>query len=161
MTTVMARGRAAPHFLAQTRRSGTTKEAITSMRLTVLASLFALWMGGGCKPSTPPMEPVHDLPPEATGGPDAEARQIFAGRCAACHGATGGGDGVAAVALTPRPRNFHDAAWQLTTSDESIRAVILRGGAAIGKSPSMPPNPDLTDKPAVAVALVQLVRGMR
>ena len=39
-----------------------------------------------------------------------EGAHLFAETCAACHGATGHGDGTAAPALNPKPANFHSAA---------------------------------------------------
>jgi high-affinity iron transporter len=40
--------------------------------------------------------------------PDMEqGAHLFADNCAACHGATGRGDGPAAAALNPKPANFH------------------------------------------------------
>lgn len=59
--------------------------------------------------------------------------------CASCHGATGKGDGVASAALNPKPRNLSDAAYMKTRTDADLKNVILNGGAAIGKSASMPP----------------------
>lgn len=59
--------------------------------------------------------------------------------CATCHGATGKGDGAAAVSLKPKPRNLADAQWQATVDDEYLRKVITKGGAAVGKSPLMTP----------------------
>jgi mono/diheme cytochrome c family protein len=35
-----------------------------------------------------------------------KGKSSFAINCASCHGATGAGDGAAAVALNPKPRNF-------------------------------------------------------
>ncbi|MBK8946793.1 MAG: cytochrome c [Ignavibacteriae bacterium] len=32
---------------------------------------------------------------------------LYQTNCASCHGADGNGDGVAAAALNPKPRNFH------------------------------------------------------
>ncbi len=40
----------------------------------------------------------------------AEGKKLYAARCAVCHGATGGGDGVGGAALKPPPRNFRDPA---------------------------------------------------
>lgn len=90
--------------------------------------------------------------------PDAEAQQIFATRCSVCHGADGRGDGPGSAALDPKPRNYHDEEWQETVTDEEIRQAILYGGAAVGKSPSMVANPDLTSKPEVVAALTQIIR---
>jgi mono/diheme cytochrome c family protein len=89
-----------------------------------------------------------------------EAKEIFASRCTTCHGADGKGDGPAAAALNPKPRDFTDAAWQKTLSDEAIDKIIIGGGAAVGKSPMMPPNPDLANKPDVVKGLRVLVRGL-
>lgn len=38
----------------------------------------------------------------------ARGNALFAENCAACHGASGAGDGPQGAALTPRPSNFHD-----------------------------------------------------
>ena len=89
----------------------------------------------------------------------AEARTILTTRCATCHGAQGRGDGMAAASMNPKPRNFHDAEWQGATADGRIETVIVQGGPAIGKSPLMPPNPDLASKPDVVRALRAMVRG--
>lgn len=90
----------------------------------------------------------------------AEAKQIFETRCFTCHGANGAGDGPASAGLTPPPRNFQDPAWQASVTDEHIRQIIQYGGAAVGKSPAMPGNPDLMSKPEVVDALRALVRGL-
>ena len=76
-----------------------------------------------------------------------------------CHGAGGKGDGQAAAALNPKPRNYTDKAWQATVPDAEIEKAILEGGAAVGKSNLMPPNPDLKDKPDVVRALRAKVRS--
>jgi hypothetical protein len=34
-------------------------------------------------------------------------------------------------------------------SDEHLERIITYGGGAVGRSPAMPPNPDLADKPVV------------
>jgi cytochrome c len=91
----------------------------------------------------------------------AEATKIFSMRCTPCHGPEGRGDGPASGGLTPHPRNFHDNVWQHHASDEHIEKIIQFGGAAVGKSPSMPPNPDLTDKPEIVSALKDHIRTFR
>jgi mono/diheme cytochrome c family protein len=90
-----------------------------------------------------------------------EAKQIFDTRCAACHGSSGNGDGPGARALDPKPRNFADAAWQAAATDEQLTKIIKEGGPAVGKSPGMPSNPDLSAKDDVVVELVKLVRGFK
>jgi mono/diheme cytochrome c family protein len=79
-----------------------------------------------------------------------EARSVFASRCAICHGERGEGDGPAGAGLKPQPTNFRDPSWQAQVSDEHIEQVIALGGAAVGKSPAMPPNPDLAKRPVVS-----------
>lgn len=88
-----------------------------------------------------------------------EAKQIFDMRCATCHGTSGKGDGAAAAALNPKPRDYSDAAWQKTVTDQQLADVIVKGGAAVGKSNMMPPNPDLGTKPEVVKAIVAMIRG--
>jgi mono/diheme cytochrome c family protein len=87
------------------------------------------------------------------------AENIFATRCATCHGTSGKGDGPAAVALNPKPRNYTDDAWQKSVSDEQIKKTIVGGGASVGKSPLMVPNPDLANNDVVLDGLVKIVRG--
>jgi cytochrome c553 len=96
----------------------------------------------------------------AQGGTEnAASKEIFTTRCAACHGTSGKGDGPGAVALNPKPRNYTDAAWQKSITDEQLAKVIVEGGAAVGKSPTMPPNPDLVGKKDVVDGLVKIIRG--
>jgi mono/diheme cytochrome c family protein len=91
--------------------------------------------------------------------PDTKVQQIFATRCASCHGPKGKGDGPIAASLTPRPRDYSDAAWQRATPDDAIAAIIARGGSAVHESPMMPPSPDLAADPAALAAMVKLVRS--
>lgn len=86
---------------------------------------------------------------------------LFKSRCVVCHGDGGKGDGPGAAALTPKPRAFGDAEWQASVGDDAIAKTIVGGGAAVGKSPTMPPNADLKDKPEVVAGLVKIVRNFR
>lgn len=88
----------------------------------------------------------------------AEARRLYDARCAVCHGASGGGDGPAAKSLHPAPRSFRERAFQRSVTDAQLAAVIVRGGAAVGKSPTMPAARELADKP-VLPELVALLRS--
>ncbi len=102
------------------------------------------------------------VPTIAPIGPESkkEADDLFAFRCATCHGQTGEGNGPASSGLTPKPRNFHDKTWQASVTDQHIDKIIQYGGAAVGLSPAMPPNPDLVGKPEVVAALREHVRGL-
>lgn len=90
-----------------------------------------------------------------------EAQELFTQRCVTCHGADGKGTGPAAASLTPKPRDYTDAAWQSSITDDDLRKVIVKGGAAAGKSALMPPNPDLEAKPAVVDGLVAKIRSFK
>lgn len=98
-------------------------------------------------------------PPPAD--PAADAKSIFRTKCVVCHGDHGAGDGPGAAAIEPKPQAFADPAWQASATDEQIKKIILEGGPAVGKSPAMPPNPDLKGKDEVVSALVKLVRDFK
>lgn len=115
------------------------------------AGVLALSCGGGEEPapsSTPASAPVN---------PEAKAK--YDQLCATCHGKKGIGDGAAAAALNPKPRNYTDKAWQASVDDAYLAKVIVEGGAAVGKSAAMPPSVDLKDKPEVVAGLVQIIRN--
>jgi len=116
------------------------------------ALVFAMCMRGGSGSA----HAAEQIPPAAT----QEAQQIFNSRCTMCHGAAGKGDGPAAAALKPQPRDLSDPAWQKSVTDQQIEQIIVGGGPAVGKSPLMPANADLRTKPDVVRALVVLVRNL-
>ena len=103
----------------------------------------------------------ENAPSAATSAVSPEAQELFTQRCVTCHGADGKGAGPAAASLTPKPRDFSDAKWQASATDDDLRKVILKGGAAAGKSALMPPNPDLEAKPAVVDGLVAKIRSFK
>ena len=53
--------------------------------------------------------------------------RVYAERCSGCHGDDGKGDGPAAAALVPRPRNFHDTAFWRERKPEELKTIIKRG----------------------------------
>ena len=129
------------------------------------ALILALALVAGCsKKSEPPAsqsstdsaETGEQMSPEAAAE---EARTPFKTVCATCHGEDGRGDGPAATSLNPKPRNYTDKAWQASVTDEQITRTILLGGAAVGKSPAMPAQPQLKEKPEVVRELVRIVRS--
>jgi len=76
----------------------------------------------------------------------APGEKIFQSRCFVCHGRDGRGSGPASQSLAQKPQDLTDPNWQRTVTDDQIKTVIRAGGAIIGKSGAMPPNPDLTSE---------------
>jgi mono/diheme cytochrome c family protein len=109
---------------------------------------------------TPAPTPAAEPPKPAEPAPVATetAADVFKNRCTPCHGANGLGDGPAAAALNPKPRNYTDAAWQKSVTDDQLKKTILYGGAAVGKSAVMPSQPDLESKPVVLDGLIKIIR---
>ena len=68
--------------------------------------------------------------------------------------------GALASLITFVTRNFRDPAWQQSVTDQHIEQIVQYGGAAVGKSPAMPANPDLMSKPEVVAALRAHVRSL-
>ena len=87
------------------------------------------------------------------------ARAIYFERCASCHGNKGDGAGPGAFAIRPRPRNYTDAEWQKSVTDEELAKAIVRGGAAVGKSFMMPASYDLKSRPDVVNGLIVMIRS--
>ena len=142
--------------------------------LLFVTAVLGLGMAVGCSKEggTPPPAPAAPAKPAEVAaqpappaGPSAadlkQAQEIFAGRCTPCHGPQGRGDGPASAALTPKPRNFTDATWQDKVTDEHIEKIVLYGGAAVGKSPAMPPNPDLDQYPGIIKGLRAHIRSLK
>lgn len=71
---------------------------------------------------------------------DAEqGKKLYGQFCVTCHGESGKGDGAAAAALNPKPRDHTDKEYMSKMSDDDMLKVIKNGGASVGKSPLMPP----------------------
>lgn len=84
-----------------------------------------------------------------------QGRQLFQQHCASCHGAAGRGDGAAAAALRPAPRNLTSpAGWKAGRRLTDIFRTIS-GGLAGTPMPSFDYLP-----PADRMALVHLVRAL-
>lgn len=79
-------------------------------------------------------------PPQGADAPNL-GQTLYAQHCAACHGIRGDGQGIAALYLYPKPRNFQFGKFRLIStpnrvpSRDDLRAVLLRG--MLGSS--MPP----------------------
>jgi cytochrome c553 len=72
---------------------------------------------------------------QATG----EAASNYSNLCASCHGATGKGNGPAATALNPKPKDFADCKVMAKIPDDTLFKAIHSGGQSVGLSPMMPP----------------------
>lgn len=56
-----------------------------------------------------------------------EGKTIYDTNCAACHGVSGDGAGPAAVALTPKPRNFVQGQFKYGGDDASLTKTVQNG----------------------------------
>jgi cytochrome c553 len=131
--------------------------------------LLAFVLLSACGKNSDPPPPTSGSPnakpesgprraPSGDGEPS-QAQQLFATFCATCHGADGTGNGPGAQALSTKPRNYTDVKWQASITDEQIKEIIVKGGAAVGKSAAMPGQPALKDHPEVLDELVQIIRA--
>ncbi len=88
---------------------------------------------------SPPAGQPLSAPPSTTlarpASPEllALGKQVYAKQCAACHGASGRGDGEAAYLLYPKPRDFVSAqyrlvsTWERVPTDADLLLTISRG----------------------------------
>jgi len=72
-------------------------------------------------------------------GSPAKGKELFAKHCGGCHGPGGKGDGPAAAALNPKPTDLTNKAYNAGLKDQYLFDLIQKGGAAVGKSPLIPP----------------------
>src|SRR5437879_12016879 len=66
-------------------------------------------------------------PGTGTGADVAQGQVVYETRCAPCHGLGGGGDGPAAAAIEPKPRNFRDPAFWPWRTPEPLPLVAEQG----------------------------------
>lgn len=129
------------------------------------AACFIMACGKNTEPP-PPSTGVFGAQPESgptsrpghSAAPMQAAQALYATLCVSCHGQEGRGDGPMAANLDPRPRNYADPEWQASITDEDIKAIIVKGGAGVGKSKWMPGQPQLEADPKLDM-LVQIIRG--
>ncbi|TMQ63825.1 MAG: c-type cytochrome [Candidatus Eisenbacteria bacterium] len=78
----------------------------------------------------------------------ARGKTVFQINCASCHGNTGHGDGPAAAALNPKPRNFTEGYWKFGGGLARVVRTISEGspGTAMASFTTLP----LEDRIAVA-----------
>jgi len=136
------------------------------MRSLLIVAVLLSACGKNSKPPPPtsgsPNAKPESGPSRAQGGGAAiegsQAERMFATVCATCHGMDGTGKGPAAESLNPKPRDYTDAKWQASVTDDQLKETILKGGQGVGKSPMMPGQPQLKDHPEVLDELVQIIR---
>jgi len=75
----------------------------------------------------------------------AAGKETYVETCGPCHGAGGKGDGPAAVAFNPKPRDHTNGAYMDKLSNLHIYTVIKQGGAQFGY-PGMPAQPQLSEE---------------
>ena len=78
--------------------------------------------------------------------------QLYKANCAVCHGDQGRGDGPAASALKPPPRDHTDRAYMSTITDEDMAKTITIGGVLKNK-PLMPGTPQIKGADLEALVL--------
>jgi mono/diheme cytochrome c family protein len=137
------------------------------MRSLVLASLLVVACGKGDTPPPPSSSSLllqESGPSQGGSAPRTQqspqdAKTVYANQCAMCHGPNGKGDGVSASALAVKPRDYTDAKWQASVTDDELKKIIVLGGKAVGKAEAMPPNPTFEGKPELLDGLVKIIRG--
>ena len=114
--------------------------AVTAVLLGLVATLAYLAgmrsagkEGGGEATSTAPAASV-DVATLLKPTPEliAKGKALFAVNCASCHGAQGLGDGPAAAALNPKPRNYHGTYWRFGGGVARIVQTISEGSPGTG-----------------------------
>lgn len=63
----------------------------------------------------------------AAGDQLATGQSLYEAKCQICHGANGRGDGPAAAALNPKPRDFTNPAFWENNADEKIKRTVKTG----------------------------------
>lgn len=102
----------------------------------------------------PPVTGASEVVPAMQVSPIAgtDVARTYAAQCAPCHGASGKGDGPAAVAFNPRPADFTDPGLFEGRSDAELVTIIAEGKGAMPPFGALPSD--------LIAALVQYVRDL-
>lgn len=103
------------------------KKLFLSFLVMTILAFVSIQCSGGSKPEegeTPQEEAAPELSPELKKG-----EELFSQNCASCHGEKGAGDGPAAQALNPKPRNYTDPAseWKNGNDEKGILKTLNEG----------------------------------
>lgn len=98
---------------------------------TIFFLLLLVCFYGGAVFADDPQEISRSI----SSSPDliAQGRTLYMGNCLSCHGSEGGGDGPAAIAFDPRPRNFTSEKFKQGSSPSAVFYTISNG---LGSMPS-------------------------
>jgi mono/diheme cytochrome c family protein len=86
----------------------------------------------------------------------AAGKKTYMQLCASCHGTSGKGDGAAAAAMNPKPKDLSVAK---SKGDAYLKKVITKGGPAVGLSPMMAPM-GASLKPAELDDLIAFLKSL-
>ena len=133
--------------------ASTVARALMLVATGSLLSFFAVGCGGNKNESTEgssstttaSTEKPADLQINMSADNVAKGKEVYVKTCAPCHGEGGKGDGPAAAALNPKPRDHTNGAYMDTLTNQHIYTVIKQGGAQFG-FPTMPAQPQLSDE---------------
>lgn len=91
---------------------------------------------------------------------DEKGKQSYATRCASCHGVMGQADGVVAKSLPPGiVTNLVTGPFKFVKTEEQLKELIVKGGAAMKLNAMMPPAPGMAEDELSALA--EYVMSMR
>ncbi len=108
------------------------RRTLHALAVALILSSCVVWIA--VAPRLPP------APPAAAAVRDLEAgRALYARHCAVCHGERGRGDGASAAGFATKPADLTDGRLMNALPDAFLLSIVLRGGAAEGLAPTMPP----------------------
>lgn len=80
----------------------------------------------------------------AHAGDATAGKSVYQAKCVACHGATGHGDGPAALALPKPPPDMSQASFWKDMTDDRLRGIVANGNPG-GTMRSFPLKPEQMD----------------